>query len=206
MSSIAIVKKYFPYYKWSVYSLMLVNTGLFFFFVGNSDAGIENIFWIILLLVFEWETSQIDKPYVNRVEKYLIRGLTVICYGVIFLTAVNYSGARYLSEWGPLDAWTAWTWLLVVAVIEYDVYAPGLYSRLEWILRNGLKLILYSALILYFVLWIIMGRYIDAWDAFLWILCFFSIEMNIFQYEDELPYEEDARKEFKQTAAKDSGV
>jgi len=24
-----------------------------------------------------------------------------------------------------------------------------------------------------------------------WILCFFSIEMNIFQHEDEIPYEEE---------------
>lgn len=191
MLSREVVTQYFPYYKWGVYLLMLVNTGLFFFFVGNSDAGIENVFWIILLLIFEWQTSRIDKPHSNRFEKYIIRALTFVCYVVILLSAIHYSGAHYISEWGSLDAWTAWTWLIVIAAIEYDIYVPGLYSRTEWIIRNGLKLGLYSALLVYIFLWINTGRWIDAWDAFLWILCFFSIEMNIFAHEDELPYAED---------------
>lgn len=204
MLSKKALNKYFPYYKWGVYLLMLVNTGLFFFFVGNSDAGIENVFWIILLLIFEWQTSRIDKPRINRLEKYIIRALTLVCYLVVLLSAIHYSGARYISEWGSLDAWTAWTWLIVIAAIEYDVYVPGLYSRTEWIIRNGLKLGLYSALIVYIFLWISIERWIDAWDAFLWILCFFSIEMNIFAHEDELPYAEDVNNQPNAAATENS--
>lgn len=85
----------------------------------------------------------------------------------------------------------ALTWLAVVAVIEYDVYMPGLYSRVEWIIRNGLKVVLYFALIVFAIMWGIEGAVLDFLDAFLWIVCFFFIELNIIQFEDEIPYEEE---------------
>jgi len=183
--------KIFPYYKWSVYTLLGVNMLLYAFFEGNYDAAIENLTWIVLLLLFEWETSQMDKPYVSALEKYGLRVFVLICYVVILISAIDYSSDRYIERYGTLDAWNAWTWLLVVALLEYDVYAPGLYSRIEWILRNGAKAILYSALITYAVLWGFREDILNFWDAFLWIMCFFSIEMNVLKYEEEQPYEDE---------------
>jgi len=136
-----------------------------------------------------------DKPYVNKLEKWGLRIGVIICYIIILISAIDYSGQRYISEYGTLDAWNAWTWLLVVVLLEYDVYAPGLYSKVEWFLRNGAKTILYIALITYAVIWGFREDILNFWDAFLWIACFFSIEMNVLKYEEELPYEEEVPKE-----------
>lgn len=191
--TIALLKKIFPYYKWTVYALLFVDILIYLFHEGNLEAVQDSVGWLILLLVFEWETSQMDKPYTSKFEKYGLRILTIVCYIVLVAAAIEYSSSGYIDEEGRLDMWNAWTWLLVVIVLEYDVYAPGLYSRKEWYIRNGVKTILYVALIVYAVLWGIRGNALDFWDAFLWILCFFSIEMNVLEFEEEVPYEEEVQ-------------
>jgi hypothetical protein len=85
--------------------------------------------------------------------------------------------------------WNAWTWILIVLVLEYDVYVPGHYARWEWYLRNTIKVALYAALFVYALLWGLDGSWLDFYDALLWILCFFAIELNIFAYEEPIPFD-----------------
>jgi hypothetical protein len=80
------------------------------------------------------------------------------------------------------------TWIGIVLLLEYDVYSPGEYSRWEWYLRSGAKLVLYAALFVFALLWGLEGAWLDTYDALLWILCFFAIEVNVLEFEDEIPY------------------
>jgi hypothetical protein len=42
------------------------------------------------------------------------------------------------------------------------------------------------------LLWGLDGEWLDTYDALLWILCFFAIEINVLEFEEEIPYR-DAR-------------
>lgn len=87
----------------------------------------------------------------------------------------------------------AWTdvinsgdWLLVVLLLEVDVRL-----KRQGILRGGIRsLIEMLTAILYLVLlgcavyWGFAGKFLDFWDAFLWLVAFVFIEMNVFEWQD----------------------
>jgi hypothetical protein len=178
---------YYPVFKWGIYSLLAINVVLFFMHQTFIE-GLETPAWVVLLLLFEWETSQLDKPYINKWEKYTIHIGRIICYIVIVYSAYEYATPEYRAENGPLDMYNSLTWLGIIILLEYDVYASGLYGKTEWYIRNTLKVILYAALFVYAAMWGIQGAFLDFYDAALWIICFFAIELNIFKFEDSLPY------------------
>jgi len=184
------LRKAFPYVKWTVFSLLGINVVLFFT-ERTLVEGLDNLAWLMLLLLFEWETSQLDKPYVSRWEKWGIHAGRILAYGLILNSAVGYSAADYIAEHGPVDLWNALTWLAIVLLLEYDVYSPGEYARWEWYLRNGAKLVLYTALFVFALLWGLNGEWLDTYDALLWILCFFAIEVNVLEFEEEIPYRDE---------------
>lgn len=185
--------KFFPIFKWAIYTLLAINVYLFFT-EQTLVEGMDSLAWVILLLLFEWETSQLGKPYTSKLEKYAIHLLRLAAYVVIITSAVEYSSAEYLAENGPLDMYNSWIWLAVVVAIEYDVYFPGYYRKWEWWLRNALKAVMYMALLVIAAMWGMEdyeGAFLDFYDAVLWILCFFAIELNIFRFEEEIPYQEE---------------
>jgi hypothetical protein len=47
------------------------------------------------------------------------------------------------------------------------------------------KFVLYTILFVAAVYWGIYGDFIDFWDAFLWLLAFFFIEMNVVEWRKE---------------------
>jgi len=86
-----------------------------------------------------------------------------------------------------VDIVNASNWLLIVAVLEIDVYLQlkGRFTGLPYKLSKIVKPILYGILFICAVIWGIDGEFIDFWDAFLWLLAFFFIEMNIFEWHSE---------------------
>ena len=88
-------------------------------------------------------------------------------------------------------AWTdvinSGAWLLVVAALEAEVWLQ-LRGRLSgWIYGalNLLQLLLYLILFAAAIYWGIAGDFLDFWDASLWLLAFFIIELNVFQWREE---------------------
>jgi len=189
-SNDSIAAKLYPYFKWSVYLLLFINM-ILFFKTETITEGIESMAWLVLLMLFEWETTQLNKPYVSVHEKRTIFALTMMAYIFIVYSAYDYTTADYIKANGKLDMYNAITWLLVVILIEYDVYFPGKYYRLEWIVRNVLKVLLYGILFIVAILWWVDGEFFDFYDAFLWIVCFFFIELNILRFEEEEKYEDE---------------
>ncbi len=94
------------------------------------------------------------------------------------------------------DVLNSAAWLLVVIVLEIDVWL-----QLKHKLKGGLylanKIVKFFAYILLFlaaIYWGYTGQFLDFWDAFLWIVAFLFIEMNLFKWHEETE-EEDAIKE-----------
>ncbi|MBD3843960.1 MAG: hypothetical protein IE909_19210 [Campylobacterales bacterium] len=189
-SNNSIIAKAYPYFKWSVYFLLFINM-ILFFKTQTITEGIESLAWLVLLMLFEWETTQLNKPYISVHEKRLVFVLKMIAYIFVVYSAYDYTTPEYIKENGKLDMYNTITWLLAVILIEYDVYFPGKYYRTEWIIRNILKVILYSILFIVAVLWWIDGEFFDFYDAFLWIICFFFIELNILKFEEEEEFEDE---------------
>lgn len=189
----SFLAKVFPYFKWSVFGLLGVNMALFFLH-QTAVEGIESLAWLVLLMLFEWETSQLDKPYISALERYSIHAGRILAYILILYSAYAYTTLEYISENGRTDMYNAITWLLIVFLLEYDVYFPGVYAKWEWHLRNTLKIILYAALFAIAVWWWIDGEFFDFYDAVLWIVCFFFIELNVFIFEEEIAYAENTEE------------
>lgn len=90
-----------------------------------------------------------------------------------------------------LLAWTdvlnAGAWLFVVAILEFDVRMQ-LKNQLQGSIRTLSKIFkaaIYSILIGAAIYWGFAGDFLDFWDAFLWILAFVFIELNVFEWHAE---------------------
>ena len=86
-----------------------------------------------------------------------------------------------------VDVINSAVWLLVVLVLEIDVRLQE-RNRLEGLAltaSNSAKFVLYSALLVAAIYWGFKGAFIDFWDAFLWLVAFVFIELNIFEWRQE---------------------
>ncbi|WP_368416349.1 hypothetical protein [Falsiroseomonas sp.] len=166
-------------FKWSIYILLVINV-YFYFTTAEFFEAFDSIGWLLLLAVFEYESSTLDKPYGNRAEKIFIWTVQALAYGLIFFALY-----MYVTEGMWLDSANASLWVLVTAALIYDIHAPGEFGETEWRIRNGVKISLYGALCVIAVLWGLEGDVLDFYDAFLWILCFFVVELNVLTFEEQ---------------------
>ncbi len=86
-----------------------------------------------------------------------------------------------------VDVINAGVWLIIVIVLEVDVHLQekNRFEGLALRLSNGMKVILYSILLLAAVYWGFKGDFVDFWDAFLWLVAFFFIELNVVDWRQE---------------------
>ncbi|MDN3639811.1 hypothetical protein QWY82_13480 [Simiduia curdlanivorans] len=87
-----------------------------------------------------------------------------------------------------VDVINALTWVLIVVVLEIDVYLQtskrvmGPFLALSSWIKAGL----YGTLLACAIYWWIDGDFLDFWDAFLWLIAFVFIELNIFEWQEEI--------------------
>lgn len=106
--------------------------------------------------------------------------------GYKVLTDTNsYSNVKAL---GWVDVINGTAWVLVVLMLEVDVHTQlGNISSKFWEKYNKfIKITVYSVLLLAAVYWGVTGNFLEFWDAFLWILAFVLIEMNMFEWQAEV--------------------
>ena len=79
------------------------------------------------------------------------------------------------------------TWLFVVCILEVEVFLQlrGKLTKQTLILSKWLKYVLYTVLFIAAAYWGIKGGLLDFWDAFLWLVAFWFIEVNIFNWNAE---------------------
>lgn len=92
-----------------------------------------------------------------------------------------------------IDVINSGAWILVVVALEIEVRLQlkgGVPDRLQWVL-NPVKVLLYLTLAVAAVYWGFEGAFLDFWDAALWLFAFVFIEMNVFEWQQDI----DARDE-----------
>jgi len=257
-------------FKYLIYTLLAVNVYLFFseewlaskviFASGvNLDTIIEafsstidTAAWLVLLLLFELETSVIDDENLTGKVKWTLHGIRAFCYIFILYSLYGYMTKIGLiaqfsphqitdlcslgKEWKFMDSFNvyneftketckslstagseffshekykiitnteklsdvnglAWVdvinasaWVSVVMMLEIDVHTQlGNISSKWWEKYNiFVKTTVYSVLFVAAVYWGVTGNFLEFWDAFLWIVAFVLIEMNMFEWQAEV--------------------
>lgn len=158
----------FTAFKAGLYGLLAFNIVLFFRHATFHE-GIDCIGWFVLLMLFEWETRRGPLEKLRRPERWHLVG-QAMAYGLILYAWGNYWWHR---EW--LDALNATLWLGVVGMIELDLFQRRRHAA--W--HQGVRIGLYAGLLLIAVVWGITSAWLDFYDAALWIVCFFAIELNL---------------------------
>jgi hypothetical protein len=94
---------------------------------------------------------------------------------------------EHVQSQGWLDISNAFIWIIVVLLIEVEVWLQGadrFGSRLLPVVRVS-KTLFYLVLIFNGVTWAVTGYALYAWDAFLWIFGFWAIELNLAEWEQD---------------------
>lgn len=167
----------FALFKWGVYALLALNVGLYGVH-GTPTEQVDTAAWVLLLLLFEWETGGWG---ISRRARLAAHGLRLLASLAVTASCVAYALQR---EW--LDFANAATWLAVVVALELEVRVPPARRRFHR-MRAATTLGLYVALASFLLAWLLIGleeggtaAWLDAWDAALWLLAFAAIELNVF--------------------------
>ncbi|MDP5054173.1 MAG: hypothetical protein NWP69_10300 [Congregibacter sp.] len=253
--------------KYLTYLLLLGNVYFFlqeesrsleFTFTGTMSLGqyvqvfaatLDTAAWVILLLLFELETSVLDDERIHGLVRLGLHGVRLVCGAAIAwaftgycaelitlykVTAMgawnaceqladNWSLLLRLDEYVALDAnncqrvmsgalrigdfdivadsetlrsarYLAWTdvinaaaWILVVVVLEIEVRLQLRGSLTDAVLDGTryLKYCVYSTLFIAAVYWGFAGKFLDFYDASLWLFAFIFIELNVFDWQRE---------------------
>ncbi len=96
-----------------------------------------------------------------------------------------------------VDIVNAGTWLIIVVLLQAEVWLQlkdMLTDRLILIAKIT-KGLFYSVLFVCAAYWGINGTFLDFWDAFLWLVAFIFIELNIFQWHEEVEEDQETNSE-----------
>jgi hypothetical protein len=167
------LEKIFPCFKYSVYALLALNIFLFFEYAAPHE-GIDSLGWVILLAMFEWQTRERRKPPGTLIGKTIFYGIHLLAYALIL-----YAWAEYFRAKDWVDFLNETAWLVIVALIEIDVYLGDKNRWHKHWLHHSLKSLMYGGVFLLALKWGLDGDWLDFYDGVLWIVCFFAIEMNL---------------------------
>lgn len=102
--------------------------------------------------------------------------------------------AKYdeLQKLAITDVVNAGTWILIVIVLWIDIFLQLRRELTDKLYRwnTYLKGVLYGTLIVACLYWLSLGDLMGFWDALLWILAFFFIELNLFQWHESTSEEQ----------------
>lgn len=159
-----------------MYALLALDVALYAAH-GTFTETLDTAAWLVLLLLFEWETGGWSRgPRSVRV----VHGLRALASLVVAWACIDYALQR---EW--LDFANAATWLAVVLTLELEVRVAR-HRRRFHAARRVVAWVLYAALVGFIAAWLalggsdITGAWLDAWDATLWLAAFGVIELNLF--------------------------
>ncbi|NND66741.1 MAG: hypothetical protein HKN19_04055 [Halioglobus sp.] len=257
--------------KYLVYCLLCINVFLFLreelaalehTFVDGIEPGqiiqvfsatIDTAAWVVLLLLFELETSVLDDSRIRGWTKAALHGVRGLCYVFIVWAFTGYyaelatlydvaavgvsqacelAGQGYsllvgLDDYVSLDAqscvgagpelyriasfdivadsrnleavrWLAWTdvinsgnWILICVLLEIEVRLQLRGALTDTLVKFNkfVKFALYSVLFAAAAYWGVAGKFLDFWDAALWLFAFIFIELNVFAWQRETQQE-----------------
>jgi hypothetical protein len=92
-----------------------------------------------------------------------------------------------------IDIVNAADWLIIVVLLGVEVYLQlkDKLTRRMMIASKYIKGFFYLVLLYCAIYWGVKSTFLDFWDAFLWLVAFIFIELNIFQWNSETEEEKE---------------
>ena len=102
----------------------------------------------------------------------------------LFATPENLSLLKRLA-W--TDVLNAGLWLVIIAILELEIWLKSskLFGTRFFFAYKSFKVLLYAVLFVNAAYWWMLDDPLAAWDAFLWLVAFFFIEMNVLTWQEE---------------------
>jgi len=182
--------------KWTLKGL----SGVCYFFIVYSFYGYCYKYGVITNLT-PFEMDDICKlvgtnfTYVLTLDEYMPLDQAV-CTAMNGLPVMQINGTEILGVEPALgdaialamvDVINASDWLIIVLLLEIEVFLQlkdKLTSRTMFAAKY-IKGFFYLILFICAIYWGVEGSFLDFWDAFLWLVAFIFIELNIFQWHSE---------------------
>jgi len=100
---------------------------------------------------------------------------------------VDLNGLIEIIRLGWIDVINSGVWIIVVLIIEINIVLveKNNYISVSKKLSFLSKYFLYPILFFNAIYWGMKGDFIDFWDAFLWLVAFLFIELNIIQWDQD---------------------
>jgi len=161
--------------KGGLLALLILNALLFVTRSEFNDA-LDSAAWILLMLLYEWETDRMPIRCPRILEGRWIRSLAV---AVVVLAELS-----YFVEGAWLDGIYSFLWILVVILFECEsryrgwvVAHPRVFHLMGYSLAAGMAAVV--------LLWWRAGAYFNAYDAVLWSAAFLVIDLDLVQKAHE---------------------
>lgn len=164
---------------WGYISKWLLVSGIEPFFVADACSLVGTSFTHIVDLDEYLPLDAAACLALQGAELVRIQGTEII--GTV-------EAARAARNLAVVDIVNASDWLLIVLLLEVEVMlqlrdrlSPRRIRLFKW-----LKGVMYAILFAAAVYWGVLGDFLDFWDAFLWLVAFIFIELNIFSWHAEV--------------------
>jgi hypothetical protein len=164
----------YSYVKAAIFALLLLNTGIYAS-VEDRSSALDAIAWLILLVLFEWETTRNRTSHDGRIARLV----HVTRIGATLAVILAAGAFIYEQEW--IDAANSVLWIAVVILLEFELRFPHIVA-LQGTGIVTIATLLYGALAALVIVWAWRGEWLDAYDALLWILAFAIIEMDMLRF------------------------
>ncbi len=154
-----------------IFGALACNT-TYYIVAGRFSEALESVAWYALLILFILETTN-QRLAQQTWMRIALRGARLAATLAIATTAVLYLRE---NEW--LDAANLMLWIAVVMLLEVEVWRPAAVAanRRTFTLC---AVALYSALAGLIVTWLVIGKWMNAWDASVWLVAFGLLEKDL---------------------------
>lgn len=158
-----------------LFGLLACNT-IYYILAGRFSEALESVSWYALLILFVLETTN---RRLHRVAWALaaVRGVRVLATLAIALSAVLYVREK---QW--LDASNLLLWIAVIVLMEIEIRRPAAVAVHRRTFTTAAAS-LYTALGVLVVVWLVIGKWMNAWDATLWLAAFGILELELVRVE-----------------------
>lgn len=154
-----------------VFALLACNT-LYFVLAGRFSEALDSVAWYVLLILFVLETGN-SRGSQSGAARAALRTMRLLATLAITMSLVLYVREK---EW--LDATNLALWIAVVVLLEFEVWRPAAVT-IHRTAYTRIAAVLYAALGVLVLAWLTQGKWMNAWDAALWLAAFGLLEINI---------------------------
>lgn len=161
----------YPKFKLIILALLTLNA-VIYSLVDTLVSAVDAVVWLVLLVLYELESNNIDLPFSETVRRW-IHNLLIGIIGLTFL------GFLFTGE--LLEALNGLLWFALIAMMESEMRWPHLAGQHERGFRLA-TIAIFLGLIAMAGVWLWLQAWLDAYDAILWIVAFGFIEVDIVHF------------------------